>query len=106
MVRYISVENKKLVINDIVFAYTDKIRIMSNDIEFCILQHYDSRIIEINALKGQVIKLYIYINDDWLYLDKIIYNYETINITNDLVLSFLTKRENLIKGIMQYGIKI
>lgn len=56
---------------------------MCNDREVCFLQKTDSKPIEVNTLKGQVIKLYISINDDWLYFDNTIYNYKHLKYLID-----------------------
>ena len=40
--KFISINNKNLIIDDLVFKYTKKVRIMDNDYEVCALSEKDS----------------------------------------------------------------
>ena len=51
------------------------------------------------------IKLYLNVNDDWLYLDKIVFNYDTLKIDKDAIDKILIARKDLIKEIIDYDIK-
>jgi len=100
---FLTVKDKKIFINDSVFEYTKQVRLMHESTEICIISKNDSRSVEIYAPKGQVIKLYFRVNDDWLYFEKVIFNYETIKIDQDTLSKYLVERREIMKEIVGYG---
>lgn len=103
---FLSIIDKNLVINDDVFKYTNEIRLMHDGNEICIISKNDSRSVYYDAPKGQVIKMYMRINDDWLYYEKAIYNYDTIQVNQEHINELLLRRKNLIKEILGYEISL
>lgn len=102
--KFISINNKNLIIDDLVFKYTKKVRIMDNDYEVCALSEKDSLKILYNVPKGRILKLYLLINNDWLYYEKIVYNYETLEVNKEMVENYLLARSEKTKEIIENGI--
>lgn len=103
---FLTVKDKNLIINDSVYEFTDQVRLMHEFNEICIVSKNDSRSVEIHAPKGHVIKMYLRINDDWLFCDKVIYNYETIRIDQDTINKLMGERKEIMKEILGYGTSI
>ena len=61
---FLSIVEKKLVIKEEVFKYTNEIKLMHDGQTICIINKNDPRSVLYYAPKGQVIKMYLRVNDD------------------------------------------
>lgn len=102
--RYLSVINKTIHIDNLVFDLTERIKITDGKKDLCILNKKDSRDINLSIPRGQILKLYLNVNDDWLYFDKLIYTYDTLKVDKESVDKMLLSRKEMIKEIIKYGI--
>ena len=101
--KYLSISNKNLIINKEIFDITDKVKIMHDKDEIIILTKDDNNYVPMNYPKGYLLKLFVLINDNWLYYEKIFFNYEIINISSENIEKYLLDRKKFIKEFLSYG---
>lgn len=105
ILHYLSIINKIIHVDNLVFDLAEKVKITNDNEDLCFLTKKDSTDIVLDVSRGQILKLYLNVNDDWLYLDKIVFNYDTLKIDKDAIDKILIARKDLIKEIIDYDIK-
>ncbi len=96
--REIYIKNNTLYINSDLFNFCKNVKIVYRDSVLKILD-MDNIQFDINIKKVEVLKVYVYINNDWYYYGYLLNNDTLNSVTSHKIESILRKRYRLIKEI-------
>lgn len=102
---YLELKDKYIYINKAIFEYTNRIKLICDDTELAVMTKYDTLKYKYEAIKGKIVKLYLEIENNWFYYEKIIIYDKNFTINQTQIKKYLKDRKELIKEIIGYGAK-